>query len=80
MNIVARSESINLVVLVLPNAFNQVAADSYIQRAITLAGENINNWLHSLILLDSRLRGNDGVNGKMRDYLKWWRSNVRHPQ
>jgi len=55
MNAVTFSEALGLIVLMLPYSGNQVASNTYIQRAITLAGKNIDCRLHCEILLDSRL-------------------------
>ena len=47
----------------LPDAFDQVTGHAYVQRTVTVTGENIDAWKfcsHVRALLDSRLRGNDG--------------------
>ena len=46
-----------------PDTFDQVTGHAYVQRTVTVAGENIDTRKfrsHARTLLDSRLRGNDG--------------------
>ncbi len=57
------------IAFVFPRAFNQVAGYASVQGAITLTGKDIDRRLHGLILLDSRLRGNDEASARMRAFV-----------
>jgi hypothetical protein len=54
-------EPFNRTMLVFPDALDRVGSDTDVQRAIALAGKDVNRGAanHHLTLLDSRLRGND---------------------
>src|SRR5690242_13834959 len=65
LDAVSRAESFGQVLSMLPDAHNEVADDADIQRAVTIAGKQVDARLafdgHSTkTSMDSRFRGNDG--------------------
>ena len=61
MDLILLAETIPLIVSMFPNPLHQVAGDTDVERAVSLARENIDRrlFLHPPCLLDSRFRGND---------------------
>ena len=54
-----------LIVFVFPYPLDQVAGYPGVQRAVSLTCEDVNTGLLHFSLLDSRLRGNDGREGRV---------------
>ena len=63
VNVIFLSEPWRLIVFMLPNALNEIASDTDVERTVFLAGKHINARLfaHKLTCMDSRLRGNDDL-------------------
>ena len=61
MHAILFRKSFNLVILMLPDTFDEIRGNPDVKSSITTAGENIyaGKFRHSLAALDSRLRGND---------------------
>ena len=62
MNAISFRKSFNQVILMLPNTSYEIRGDPDIKSPITPACKQINarKFHHTMIALDSRLRGNDG--------------------
>jgi hypothetical protein len=62
MNALLFRESLNQVILMLPNTFYEIRGDPGIKSSIPTACKEINagKFHHDIIVLDSRFRGNDG--------------------
>ncbi len=55
-------KAFSLIVFVFSHSLDQVTCHADIKRAISLAGEDVDTGLLHFTLLDSRLRGDDGIN------------------